>query len=441
MRFHQRRLERLFLRATSSLGLVSAAACGGSSAGPTIDPATFTESVCDGSAYSALDGLTPATPVDYLELRLDTSPANAPAKANAIASSGTPCKTARDPAACASTLAAFKATGWQTGGMAYGREYLVYTRGDEVSAVTSIAALTSFVTPVDSAKDAALVVSYNGHRIVCNGSTTKNARKSADGGYELVTQSGDGCSVAIDEHVVHVKPDGTIEVLQTARIRDAAPGCVNGRRPEGLPARQARSADPLADFFCEMAHLEGASVFAFERLARELRAHDAPSRLVRAAERAKADEVRHTRTATKLAARLGAQASAVDVPELPVRGLLAIALENAVEGCVGETFAALLAEVQSKKATDRVIARAMRVIARDETRHAALAWEVATWIASRLTAAERAEVARARTSAALHLRESFAVPFADEVQSLAGMPDIRQATALLDAITPDLWAA
>ena len=56
--------------------------------------------------------------------------------------------------------------------------------------------------------------------------------------------------------------------------------------------------------------------------------------------------------------------------------------ENAREGCVRETFGALIAMHQAERAGDPIIRRAMRRIAEEETRHAELAWEVASWSAS-----------------------------------------------------------
>jgi len=82
-----------------------------------------------------------------------------------------------------------------------------------------------------------------------------------------------------------------------------------------------------------------------------------------------------------------------------VRDLEEIALENAVEGCVRETFAGVAATYKAAHAGDAGIAAAMRIIAQDETRHAALAWDVAAWLDGKLSkrrgrgrAAQRAAV-------------------------------------------------
>jgi hypothetical protein len=61
-------------------------------------------------------------------------------------------------------------------------------------------------------------------------------------------------------------------------------------------------------------------------------------------------------------------------PAPPARSLEELAVENAVEGCVRETYGALTAIWQARTAKDPSVAAAVRRIARDETRHAALSW-------------------------------------------------------------------
>src|SRR6185369_2194729 len=105
---------------------------------------------------------------------------------------------------------------------------------------------------------------------------------------------------------------------------------------------------------------------------------------------------RHARIAGALARRFG-----VDVPEpvreeTPLRSLADLALENAVEGCVRETWGALVALRQASRAADVEVRAAMGRIARDEVRHAELAWTIDRWLTPRLGAAQRQQVRSAR---------------------------------------------
>src|SRR5262249_35131396 len=130
------------------------------------------------------------------------------------------------------------------------------------------------------------------------------------------------------------------------------PACT-GRRPAGLTVpMRASAANVLGDYFAEMAALEAASVDAFRTLRDELALHRAPRSLRRAAARAARDEVRHARVTASIAKRFGAQPAPVEVIPSAPRPLEAIARENAVEGCVRETFGALIATRQAIAARD-----------------------------------------------------------------------------------------
>jgi hypothetical protein len=174
-----------------------------------------------------------------------------------------------------------------------------------------------------------------------------------------------------------------------------------GRRPEGYgPAGLPATGCELGLWLAQAAHTEALSVPAFARLARELKAHGAPRALVDDARRSAREERRHTRMMTALARRHGVRVARPSAP-LPghVRTLEAIATENAVEGCVRETVGALVARWQAGWARDARIRAAMTVIARDEARHAELAWQVDAWATSRLPGASRQGLAAARAQA------------------------------------------
>jgi hypothetical protein len=174
-----------------------------------------------------------------------------------------------------------------------------------------------------------------------------------------------------------------------------------GRRPPGLwlPAPATAASDGIGFELARMAHLEAASVPAFAQLAAELAAHGAPERLIAGARRALADEERHARVVGDLAGAFGARALAVDVEPRALRPLAAIAIDNAVEGCVRETMGAAMAGAQARRLRDRTLAEPLAAIAVDERRHANLAWAIDAWARPRLAAAERHAVARARLSA------------------------------------------
>jgi hypothetical protein len=213
-----------------------------------------------------------------------------------------------------------------------------------------------------------------------------------------------------------------------------------GRVPAGLaPARFPRAPSALGDHFAVVAHLEAASVASFRRLGAELRALGAPTSLVRAARRARRDEVRHALVTGRMARRFGGAPVRPRVERLPARPLDVVALENAVEGCVRETLGALVARWQADHAGDPAIARLMGAIARDETRHAALSWAVARWAARRLDAAARAGIgARCREAIASLRREADAdVPC--ELVARAGLPGPTAQRALVGSLETELW--
>jgi len=83
----------------------------------------------------------------------------------------------------------------------------------------------------------------------------------------------------------------------------------------------------------------------------------------------------------------------------------------------------------------------MRDIARDETRHAALAWDVASWAEYRLSRAERERVADARARALLRLEAEAGVEPPREVVETLGLPTAAEATRLLHGMVRALRLA
>jgi hypothetical protein len=205
-----------------------------------------------------------------------------------------------------------------------------------------------------------------------------------------------------------------------------------GRRPGDLAeCGPARARHPVGALFAEAYRLEAASVRAFRHLARELDAHRAPQGLVQRALTSAAEEVRHARVTASLARRFGGRPIRPNYRgDLHVRSLDAVAEENACEGCVRETFGAMVGAWQARHAQDPRVRDGMRSIARDELRHAELAWEVAAWCEPKLRASRRRALREAReaTMEALQ-RECRAEPPAECVR-LAGLPSAGTAAAL-----------
>ena len=213
-----------------------------------------------------------------------------------------------------------------------------------------------------------------------------------------------------------------------------------GRRPSGLVAETTpEHGCAVGRYFAHAAHLEAASVHAFRRLARELALHGAPSALVADARRALRDEVRHARMTRRLAAAHGSAPPRVRVTENAPRTLEAIAVENAVEGCVRETFAALLAVYQARAATDPAVRDAMTHIAPDETRHAELAWAVDDWLRTKLSRVARRRVAAARRAAVAEL-VAGAAECPPSLAQAVGLPNLAQTRALLEETRRSLWS-
>ncbi len=167
-----------------------------------------------------------------------------------------------------------------------------------------------------------------------------------------------------------------------------------------LHANQLR----LSEAWTKSALGEHASVASFSAFAISLMTNQAPSDLVEAALTAALDEVRHARTSFDIVSRLsGVEVTPGALPESKlvfVQDLKALAMAVAKEGCVDETLSALEAAAEVE-AISMVLADVgvndskyyrvdrdilawiqdeLRIIASEESRHAALAWRTFQWV-------------------------------------------------------------
>ncbi len=255
-------------------------------------------------------------------------------------------------------------------------------------------------------------------------------------GCDLMFESPDGAITGSAYGCTLITDGGCDAAVLTSNVSllcgcDAING--GGRRPfGGRTARRVRAGDPLAVYLARMAHAEAASVVAFEELAAALEHLGAPDELIVASRASAQDERRHAAVMTRLARRRGAEPPPVTrrTHRAP-RPLDSIARENAIEGCIRETFGALVATWQARRAEDPALRRAFASIASDETRHAALSWAIASWADQALDPRGRAEVARARRAALRRLARELAIEPDPALAKAAGLPARSEARALL----------
>ena len=245
--------------------------------------------------------------------------------------------------------------------------------------------------------------------------------------------------------------NGTAGPVDSCRVETADGGLVvvcqshtmcTGRRPEGFDLPSPDWSVPLLGrHFARMAAAEAASIIAFEHIAEELREHGMPEELAARALRAATEEGRHFRAAARLAARFGAPVETGTVTPRRPRSLFDLARENAREGLVRETIGAAFGWWQAEHAGEASVRRAMQRIARDETSHAELSWDLDRAARRRLTRSERREIDQA-TRRALHDTErELEAPVEPELVSRAGVPARDVAAALFATARAELYAS
>lgn len=380
-----------------------------------------------------LDALRANLGLDYLELRQQEEYDGGSVRA--LGAAGTKCNGASDPTSCAQALDAARSETSLLrgcGGCPPSTTYFVFSKGDQVDVVASRAALLSFLGLVDTPAKAWVLALEADYNVDCS---SPWIRAEAGSFVLFTTRLISDCPMQRANVLLRVHSDGRVEEIE--RVELEATGVCAGRRPEGLEERATQAGESaVAAYFAEMAHLEAASVDAFEILEEELRVHGAPSALLRRVRAAAADEVRHARAMASLARRFGASVEAPVVTRGEGRSLEAIAIENAREGCVREAYGALEATFQAEASEDPEIREVMRGIARDETRHAALSLSIASWLRARLSPEARARVDAARAKEIADLTvELGSGPRSEALERVAGRPSPARAVALFASLT------
>ncbi len=215
-----------------------------------------------------------------------------------------------------------------------------------------------------------------------------------------------------------------------------------GRRPAGLVDSMTGIGEAsVGNVLARAAFLEAASVDAFLNLALELEQHAAPKELVRRAREAAQDEVRHAEAVGGFARRCGTTPAPVHIVAPPTRELLDIALDNAREGCVRETYGVASALAQAWRGENPQLRAVMQTIAIEELRHAELSWDLEAWLDSRLDADGRARVAQERQRAVDELCADLASPLPGALRSTLGIPSAAEAMRIAASLRSDLWSA
>lgn len=138
-----------------------------------------------------------------------------------------------------------------------------------------------------------------------------------------------------------------------------------------------------AAYWARMGQLEHASIAAFARFQLQLLALGAPPELVEACTSAMADETAHAKLCFGFASAFAGRAlgpGPLDITRSLSETSLCEVVELVVaEGCIGETEAALGALADAETTDDPPLRTAYARIARDEQRHAELAFRFVAW--------------------------------------------------------------
>jgi hypothetical protein len=312
----------------------------------------------------------------------------------------------------------------------------VYTHKDSVVLAATAPAVKVLLGAIDTPGDARLWAWANEYGLGRCGDPDSTFTHTA-AGYEFeVSKSLSDCPVMTQHLRIRVASDGTITTLVDRGV-DKSEVCA-GRRPDGLMPARATAADPVGRYLANMACLEAASVTAFEQLAEDLARLGAPAHLCQRALDAAEDERQHASVMNALARARGVEPPEPRCRRTPPPSRYQLAHANEVEGCVRETFGALVGRYQASHASDSAVRAAMTTIAHDEARHAALSWEVGGWVRTQLSELERCALDQARRLAIQALRHNRTQP--SHVRAELGLPDDAIHAAALAALDAQLWS-
>ena len=319
---------------------------------------------------------------------------------------------------CIQALAALDAEtgGWDRSVQLRCHSYAVgYVGGEVFGAARNTGELVALIGELDTPTEVELLTTLLGFECV-------RIVPGPEGFSTTVDLMVSTCPVTMQQVMFNVGPDGALRELR--RGLKSEQGVCIGRKPEGLlGTRLGRAGESeVGAYLARAAELEAASVVSFVALKAELEAHGAPKALVHRLVVAARDEVRHARVMSALAHRYGGRPVARRIRVPAVRSLEAIARENANEGCVTETWGALVGLHQARAARSPRLRSAFARVASDEVRHAALSWDLRAWLDTRLSARARKHVQSEAEAHAEKLEAGLGAQASRELEHELGLP-------------------
>ena len=157
-----------------------------------------------------------------------------------------------------------------------------------------------------------------------------------------------------------------------------------GRPLDDFSGISTRGCGLAAAHYERVALMEHASIAAFARVSLHLLSLGAPAELIELTNQALVDETKHARLAFALASHFGGRAigpGALDIDSaLSDLSPCSVLMTTILEGCVGETMAALEAHAALESCSHEQVRSFLVQVAEDEARHAQLAWSTVKWM-------------------------------------------------------------
>jgi hypothetical protein len=215
-----------------------------------------------------------------------------------------------------------------------------------------------------------------------------------------------------------------------------SPYC-EGRKHNSIDAHLQVGND-IDSWFVRATQAEIGSVGAFLIMREELRKMGAPKNLISQCLTAAQDEIKHARMMHTVCVSLGQKATAPTIDCVPKRSYFSLAMENAIEGCIHESYAAIQALYQSQHAKTPELRELFTAIATDEIQHAQLSLQIHHWLMSKLTREQQNTILKAQQKSVGQLIEYHTTHEPAAQTSILGLPDSKSAVKMTQTLFASL---